>query len=94
MGILNLHTGYMYLSFQDFNIGHDLTWLIKDSSVGRALTKAFHTGRSKTIWEAMKLQYDNTRGAWLTQEGYTCTITERKEGVEASVALIYLPVGF
>ena len=23
-------------------------------------------------------QYDNTRGAWLTQEG--CTITERKEG--------------
>ena len=23
-------------------------------------------------------QYDNTRGAWLTQEG--CTLTERKEG--------------
>ena len=26
-------------------------------------------------------QYDNTRGAWLTQEG--CTLTERKEGREA-----------
>ena len=25
------------------------------------------------------VQYDNTQGAWLTQEG--CTITERKEGM-------------
>ena len=24
-------------------------------------------------------QYDNTRGAWLTQEG--CTVMERKEGI-------------
>ena len=25
-------------------------------------------------------QYDNTRGAWLTQESEGCTLTERKEG--------------
>ena len=25
-------------------------------------------------------QYDNTRGAWLTQEGCRPTLTERKEG--------------
>ena len=30
-------------------------------------------------------QYDNTRGAWLTQEG--CTITERKEGKGLGLAL-------
>ena len=28
-------------------------------------------------------QYDNTRGAWLTQEG--CTLTERKERIENSL---------
>ena len=28
--------------------------------------------------QSASAQYDNTRGAWLTQEG--CTITERKEG--------------
>ena len=36
-------------------------------------------------------QYDNTRGAWLTQEG--CTITERKEGrkvmVPSDVAAVF-----
>ena len=31
-------------------------------------------------------QYDNTRGAWLTQEG--CTITERKEGREVYAKFI------
>ena len=30
-------------------------------------------------------QYDNTRGAWLTQEG--CTITERKEGRKERASL-------
>ena len=30
-------------------------------------------------------QYDNTRGAWLTQEG--CTVTERKEGRRGSVVV-------
>ena len=34
-------------------------------------------------------QYDNTRGAWLTQEG--CTITERKqEGTLVFLAVQYL----
>ena len=58
------------------HIGNPKTWTINSWN---SRWCSGHNYRSSVVDPS---QYDNTRGAWLTQEG--CTITERKGGVGAT----------
>ena len=71
---------YWTMFYQHFTMHCFYQFLLMSSIFTRILSLAhlFYAYFTHGPNKSASAQYDNTRGAWLTQEG--CTITERKEG--------------
>ena len=71
---------YWTMFYQHFTMHCFYQFLLLSSIFTRILSLAhlFYAYFTHGPNKSASAQYDNTRGAWLTQEG--CTITERKEG--------------
>ena len=76
---------YWTMFYQHFTMHCFYQFLLMSSIFTRILSLAhlFYAYFTHGPNKSASAQYDNTRGAWLTQEG--CTITERKEGRCVSV---------
>ena len=71
---------YWTMFYQHFTMHCFYQFVLMSSIFTRILSLAhlFYAYFTHGPNKSASAQYDNTRGAWLTQEG--CTITERKEG--------------
>ena len=71
---------YWTMFYQHFTMHCFYQFLLMSSTFTRILSLAhlFYAYVTHGPNKSASAQYDNTRGAWLTQEG--CTLTERKEG--------------
>ena len=79
---------YWTMFYQHFTMHCFYQFLLMSSILTRILSLAhlFYAYFTHGPNKSASAQYDNTRGAWLTQEG--CTITEREEGRSAVAQLV------